>query len=165
MRKILYLLLFCLIGFSAPALAAEVQPGNLAPDFSTKDDQGKTISLHDYRGKAVVLYFYPKDDTPGCTTEAIDFRDHVGEFAKLDTFVLGISFDSQESHRRFKEKYKLPFPLLVDADHKISEAYGVKGNFFASRDVIMIDGKGKILKVLRSVDPAKVVGILLEGAK
>jgi peroxiredoxin Q/BCP len=165
MRKISYFLLLCLLSHGSIASAAELKPGDMAPNFTALDDQGKNVSLRDFRGKAVVLYFYPKDDTPGCTVEAISFRDHHDEFARIDTVILGISFDSPESHRRFKAKHQLPFSLLSDSDRKIAEAYGAKGTLFASRDVIMIDDKGRVVKVLRSVDPSKVVGILLAGAK
>ncbi|HEX5034928.1 MAG TPA: peroxiredoxin [bacterium] len=157
--------MICLFLGSASAQAAELKVGDPAPDFKTVDDQGKAVSLRDFRGKAVVLYFYPKDDTPGCTLEAQSFRDHYSEFQSLDTVVLGISGDSQKSHHAFKEKHQLPFPLLVDEDHKIAKSYGVAIRLFPSRDVIMIDSQGKIMKILRSVDPNTVVGILLKDAK
>ncbi|MFO1464248.1 MAG: peroxiredoxin [bacterium] len=147
------------------AQAAELKVGAPAPDFTAVDDQGKTVSLKDFRGKAVVLYFYPKDGTPGCTVQAQSFRDHYSEFQNLDTVVLGVNYDSRASHQAFKEKNQLPFPLLVDADKKISQAFGVQGNFFPSRDVIMIDANGKIMKILRSVNPETVVGILLKDAQ
>lgn len=102
-----------------------VAVGQQAPDFTLPASSGKTISLHDYRGKNVVLYFYPKDMTPGCTTEACDFRDYHPEFAKLDTVVLGISPDDVKSHDKFTAKHELPFPLLADVDHQVAEAYGV----------------------------------------
>jgi len=160
MRKTLLALSLLLL---SPALhAAELKVGDLAPDFKTVDDQGKAVSLKDYRGKAVLLYFYPKDGTPGCTTEAQSFRDHYSEFQNLETVVLGLSYDNQESHKIFKEKNQLPFPLLVDSDHKIAQAYGVQGALMASRDVILIDDKGKIMKILRSVSPQNIVGILLK---
>lgn len=164
MRRICLLLLAFFYGLGV-AGAAELKVGDKAPEFTAMDEQGKPVSLKDFRGKALVLYFYPKDDTPGCTIEAQSFRDHFDEFQNLETVVLGISFDSQESHKRFKEKHQLPFPLLVDADRKIAAAYGVKGNFFASRDVIVIDDQGKIIKILRSVDPGNIVGVLLKDAK
>ncbi|MDL1870957.1 peroxiredoxin [Deltaproteobacteria bacterium PRO3] len=164
MRQGFLFLAAFLIGLGA-ATAAELKVGAPAPDFSTVDEQGRPVSLKDFRGKAVVLYFYPKDDTPGCTVQAQSFRDHYGEFQNLETVVLGVSFDSQESHKKFKDKHGLPFPLLVDADRKIAQAYGVKGTFFASRDVIVIDADGKIAKILRSVNPSDVVGILLKDAK
>lgn len=151
---------------ASPGLkAAELKLGDPAPDFQTIDDQGKAVSLKDFRGKAVVLYFYPKDDTPGCTIEAKSFSEHYSEFQNLQMVVLGISADSQDSHKKFKEKHQIPFPLLVDKDLKIAQAYGVKGTFFASRDVIVIDDKGKVMKVLRSVKPDTVVGILLKDAQ
>lgn len=164
MRSISIFLIAFLFGVGRVG-AAELKVGSPAPDFSTVDEQGKPVSLKDFRGKAVILYFYPKDDTPGCTVQAKSFRDHIEEFQNLETVVLGVSFDSQESHKKFKEKHGLPFPLLVDADRKIAQAYGVKGTFFASRDVIVIDENGKIRQILRSVDPGSIVGILLKDAK
>ena len=164
MRRICLVLLAFFYGLGV-AGAAALKVGDKAPEFTAIDEQGKTVSLKDFRGKAVVLYFYPKDDTPGCTLEAQSFRDHFDEFQNLDTVILGVSFDSQESHKRFKEKHQIPFPLLVDSDRKIAEAYGAKGYFFASRDVIVIDDQGKITKILRSVDPGNIVGVLLKDAK
>ena len=104
-----------------------LQPGAKAPDFSTTDQSGKKITLKEYRGKKVVLYFYPKDDTPGCTKEACAFRDHFAEFKKLGVEVLGVSVDTEKSHKSFAEKFKLPFTLLADTDKKIVNAYGVWG--------------------------------------
>ncbi|MFO1519623.1 MAG: peroxiredoxin [bacterium] len=157
--------LFALALLTLPLLAhaAPLKKGDPAPDFKTVDEQGKPVALKDFLGKAVLLYFYPKDDTPGCTTEAQSFRDHYSEFQNLDTVVLGISFDTVESHQKFKQKNQLPFPLLVDSDHKIAQAYGVTGTDLASRDVILIDDKGKIMRVIRSVNPATVVSELLKN--
>ena len=141
------------------------KPGQPAPQFALKDQDGAVVRLSDFKGKSLVLYFYPKDDTPGCTAEAQDFRDHYSEFQNLDTVVLGVSYDSQASHKAFKDKHKLPFPLLVDSDHKISQAYGAKGFLFASRDVFLISDQGKILKIFRSVSPNKAVELLLKDAQ
>src|SRR5437660_1004721 len=99
--------------------------GDKAPDFTLKDDQGKDVSLGDFKGKTVVLYFYPKDDTPGCTTEACGFRDDEKKFQKKNTVILGVSADEVASHGKFKTKYKLPFPLLSDPEKKTIQAYGV----------------------------------------
>lgn len=142
--------------------AAELKVGDPAPDFKAVNEAGKTVSLGDFRGKALILYFYPKDDTPGCTIEAQSFRDSYSEFQNLDTIILGVSGDSQESHQAFKEKHQLPFSLLVDSDRKIAKAYGVAINLFPSRDVIMISDQGKVMKILRSVNPRTVAGELLK---
>src|SRR5437016_4949774 len=99
--------------------------GDPAPDFKLKDDGGNEVRLNDLKGKKVVLYFYPKDDTPGCTTEACSFRDDLKKFKAKNAVVLGVSADSMESHAKFKQKFKLPFPLLSDPEKKMLEAYGV----------------------------------------
>lgn len=104
---------------------SEPQVGDIAPDFEAVDEQGKTHSLGSYKGKTVVLYFYPKDDTPGCTTEACGFRDSFAAYRKKGAIVLGVSPDDAKSHAKFKQKHELPFPLLVDTDKKICNEYGV----------------------------------------
>ena len=104
-----------------------LKTGDAAPDFTTTTDEGKTVKLSDYQGKRVVLYFYPKDDTPGCTTQACGFRDHYVEIEEKNAVVLGVSPDNAQSHQKFKTKFNLPFTLLVDEDHAIAEAYGVWG--------------------------------------
>jgi peroxiredoxin Q/BCP len=104
---------------------ATVKPGQKAPDFTVKDESGKTVKLSDFKGRKVVLYFYPKDDTPGCTKEACNFRDGMDTLRKQGAAVLGVSADSVESHKKFKEKFDLNFPLLADTDRKIIEDYGV----------------------------------------
>jgi thioredoxin-dependent peroxiredoxin len=104
-----------------------VEPGQPAPDFSLESDEGDTVSLADLRGRPVVVYFYPKDDTSGCTRQACDIRDAWPEFERFGAIVLGISPDGAASHRRFREKHRLPFRLLVDADHAVAEAYGAWG--------------------------------------
>ncbi len=140
----------------------ELKVGDPAPDFSTTDDVGLPVSLKDYRGKTVILYFYPKDNTPGCTIEAKNFRDHIHDFEGKNAVILGVSFDSQSSHKKFKEKYQLPFRLLVDPDKKIAKAYGSSGLLFTSRNTFVIDGKGKILKIYRGVNPRSHAEELLE---
>jgi len=160
MRK--YLLIPLLL-LAASASAAELKVGDPAPAFQASDEQGKTVSLADFKGKAVLLYFYPMDNTPGCIIEAQSFRDHYSEFQNLETVVLGINYNSKESHQDFKAKQQIPYPLLVDADHKIAKAYGVSGDIVPSRDVIMIDDKGKIMKIMRKVNPSTVVGELLKN--
>src|SRR5690606_34385121 len=107
------------------SMEESLQPGATAPAFETKTDTGDILALEDLRGKNVVLYFYPKADTPGCTTEACEFRDSQTQFDREDTVVLGVSPDSPKALAKFKQKYNLPFTLLSDEDHSIAEAYGV----------------------------------------
>lgn len=121
--------------------------GTVAPDFTTIDDQGKTISLYSFRGKVVVIYFYPKDDTPGCTKEAQSFRDNYEQYQGREMVVFGVSMDDQASHQKFKEKYGLPFQLLVDSDGKITKAYDVDGGGYSKRVTYVIDTEGKISHV------------------
>jgi len=104
---------------------ATLAAGDQAPDFEALDDRGQTVRLSDLRGRRVVLYFYPKDNTPGCTTQACGFRDQYAAIGEKNAIVLGVSPDSALSHVKFRDKYGLPFPLLVDTDHSLSEAYGV----------------------------------------
>lgn len=118
--------------------------GTVAPNFTTVDDSGKTLSLSDFKGKVVVLYFYPKDDTPGCTKEAQSFRDNYQQYQDKDMVVLGVSMDDQGSHKQFKEKYGLPFQLLVDTDGAITKAYDVEGGGYSKRVTYIIDVEGKI---------------------
>jgi len=132
----------------------KLKKGAIAPDFELRDQDGKTHKLSDYKGKKVVLYFYPKDDTPGCTIEACNFRDDNALIKKRGAIVLGISVDDIKSHRKFADKYKLPFTLLSDSDKKIVEKYGVwrqksflgKKYMGTSRETFIIDEQGKILK-------------------
>jgi peroxiredoxin Q/BCP len=146
-----------------------LKPGDKAPDFKAATDDGTTVSLKDFRGKKIILYFYPKDDTPGCTQEACDFRDSIARFKKKDAVVLGVSPDSVASHQKFKTKFELPFPLLADEDHKIAEAYGVwaeksmYGRKFMGivRSTFLIDEKGKIAEVYGKVKVNGHVGELL----
>jgi peroxiredoxin Q/BCP len=147
------------------AQAAALKVGDAAPHFSAPDDQGKTVSLKEFRGKTVILYFYPKDNTTGCTIEAKSFRDHFSEFEGKNAVILGVSYDGAESHQAFKQQYQLPFHLLVDADQKIAEAYGSKGPSHASRDTFVIDPQGKIIKIYRSVDPNQHIQELLQDLK
>ncbi len=121
--------------------------GTVAPAFTTTDDEGNTVSLSDFQGKVVVLYFYPKDDTPGCTKQAQSFRDNYAEYQGKEVVVLGVSMDDQASHQKFKEKYGLPFTLLVDSDGAITKAYDVDGGGYAKRVTYIIDGSGKITHV------------------
>ncbi|BAQ62575.1 alkyl hydroperoxide reductase subunit C-like protein [Geminocystis sp. NIES-3708] len=121
--------------------------GTKAPAFTTKDDQGNTVSLSDFAGKIVVLYFYPKDDTPGCTIEAQGFRDNYEEYKGKDIVVLGVSNDDEASHTRFKEKYGLPFSLLADTNRSISQSYDVDGGGYPKRVTYIINGEGIITHV------------------
>jgi len=132
---------------------SKLQVGDMAPDFETVTETGKKVKLSDYRGKRVVLYFYPKDDTPGCTTQACNFRDAYADIQAHNAVVLGVSPDDVESHKKFSSKFSLPFPLLVDEDHAIAEAYGVwaeKTNYGKKymgivRSHFVIDENGKIV--------------------
>ncbi len=136
-----------------------VSEGQLAPDFTLLADNGREVSLSDHRGKKVVLYFYPKDGTPGCTREAIEFRDMIAEFTKENTVVLGVSKDSVESHQKFKRNHSLPFTLLSDPEGKVLDLYGVwkkrslYGRTFmgTERTTFLIDEKGIIRKIYRKV--------------
>ena len=126
--------------------------GTDAPAFTAKDTNGNTVSLSDFAGKTVVLYFYPKDDTPGCTKQACSFRDAYGDYQGKDVIVLGVSKDDESSHQDFTQKYNLPFPLLADTDGAIIKAYDVDGGGYAKRVTYVIDGTGKIIHVDSSVN-------------
>jgi thioredoxin-dependent peroxiredoxin len=138
-----------------------VEEGKPAPDFELTTDSGESVKLSDFRGKPVVLYFYPKDDTPGCTTQACGIRDSYGEFKKAGAVVLGVSPDDEKSHVKFKEKYELPFTLLADPEHKVAEQYGTwvekknygKEYWGVERSTFLIDSKGNVAKVMRRVKP------------
>jgi len=132
-----------------------VEEGKPAPDFELESDSGETVKLSDLRGKPVVLYFYPKDDTPGCTKQACGIRDAWGEFQRAGAEVFGISADSQASHERFKSKYSLPFTLLADPEHKLGEPYGVsqEGKNSYERSTFVIDADGNVAKIMRRVKP------------
>lgn len=126
--------------------------GTMAPDFTTKDTNGETVKLSDFRGKTVVLYFYPKDDTPGCTKEAQGFRDAYSEYQDKEMVVLGVSRDDEASHKMFAEKYGLPFKLLADVDGSITQAYDADGGGYSKRVTYIIDSEGKIARVYDKVD-------------
>jgi thioredoxin-dependent peroxiredoxin len=128
--------------------------GTQAPNFSSTDEAGQPISLADFKGKTVVLYFYPKDDTPGCTKQACSFRDAEADYSGKDIKVLGVSMDDATSHMAFKEKYSLPFTLVVDKDGAITKAYDVDGGGYAKRVTYIIDGEGQIAEVMDSVQTA-----------
>jgi thioredoxin-dependent peroxiredoxin len=126
--------------------------GTDAPAFTAKDTNGNTISLSDFAGKTVVLYFYPKDDTPGCTKQACSFRDSQAEYKDKDVVVLGVSADDEVSHQAFTNKYNLNFPLLADTQKSIITAYDVDGGGYAKRVTYIIDGNGKIIDVDSAVN-------------
>jgi peroxiredoxin Q/BCP len=139
----------------------ELTEGDPAPDFTLARSGGGSVSLHDFRGQDVVLYFYPKDDTTGCTKEACGFRDHYDALTAANAIVLGISPDSVASHERFADKYSLPFTLLADPDHAVAEEYGVwkeksmygKRYMGIERTTFLIDGQGVIRQIWRKVKP------------
>lgn len=126
--------------------------GSDAPTFTVKDTNGNTVSLSDFKGKTVVLYFYPKDDTPGCTKQACSFRDAVDQYKSKDIVILGVSADDEASHQAFTQKYNLNFPLLADTDKGLIKAYDVDGGGYAKRVTYVIDGNGKIIQVDSSVN-------------
>jgi len=136
-----------------------LKEGDKAPSFKLLSSSGKKVALKDYSGKTIILYFYPKDDTPGCTREACDFRDSHSQYLKKGAVVVGISADSLNSHKKFTEKYSLPFPLLVDENHAVAEQYGVwveksmygKKYFGIERSTFVIGPDGKIKKIFRKV--------------
>jgi peroxiredoxin Q/BCP len=153
---------------SDPAMS-ELKPGDQAPDFTLPADGGGTLSLKQFRGKAVILYFYPKDDTPGCTTEACGFRDSLPDFSKASAAVIGVSRDSAASHDKFKRKHALSFPLAADVDGTVCEAYGtwVEKSMYGrkymgiERATFLIDGKGAIRRIWRKVKvPGHVADVL-----
>lgn len=155
-------------------MAEWVQEGRKAPDFTLADDSGNQVKLSSLRGKPVVLYFYPRDDTPGCTTEACAFRDAKAALAGAGAVVLGVSPDTVESHVKFRDKFKLNFPLLADPEHKVAEKYGAwrektrfgKTAMGIQRSTFLIDAEGVVRKVWKSVKPEghdeQVLGALAE---
>ena len=129
--------------------------GTDAPAFTVKDTNGETVSLSDFAGKTVVLNFYPKDDTPGCTKQACSFRDAQVEYQGKDVVVLGVSADDEASHQQFTEKYELNFPLLADTEKTMIKDYDVDGGGYAKRVTYVIDGNGKIIHVDASVNTSR----------
>lgn len=155
----------------APERIAMVEVGKKAPDFKLKDHEGKDVKLSDYKGQKVVLYFYPKDFTSGCTKESCEFRDMSGDFK--DTVILGVSADSVDSHENFRHKYNLPFQLLSDPDHEVLEKYGAWGektNYGRTymgiiRTTVLVDRQGKVVRVWPKVRVDGHVEKVLEAAK
>ncbi len=140
-----------------------IEAGDVAPDFELPDQDGRPVRLEDFRGQRVVVYFYPKADTPGCTTQACGVRDRKADYAQAGAVVLGVSPDPVAKVQKFHEKYSLDFPLLADEDHSVAEAYGVwveksmygRKYFGNERTTFVVDSEGKIAEVLRKVKPAE----------
>jgi peroxiredoxin Q/BCP len=151
------------------AHANELAPGMPAPTFALPDQDGKTHRLEDYRGHWVVLYFYPKDDTPGCTTESCNFRDDLPALRALGTQILGVSRDDTPSHAAFAAKYALPFPLLSDTQGAVAKAYGTLWSFgpikFTKRHSFLIDPQGKLARIYRDVKPGAHSAQVMEDLK
>ncbi len=158
-----------IVAFTGTAVAAPPAVGQPAPAFKLQDQDGKWHSLADYKGKWVAIYFYPKDDTPGCTTQACSFRDNIFAFNKEGAVILGISVDDVESHKKFAEKHGLPFTLLADADKAVTKEYGVLKSYgvmeLAKRETFLIDPQGRVAKHYESVDPEQNSKIVLEDIK
>ena len=148
-----------------------VEEGKPAPDFALTSDSGETVRLSDFKGRPVVVYFYPKDDTPGCTTQACGIRDNYHAFGERGAVVLGISPDDESSHVKFKQKYGLPFTLLADPDHQVAEQYGVWGErkhygktyMGIERSTFVIDPDGNVAHVMRRVKPDTHVERVLQA--
>ena len=154
-------------------MAEDLKPGDQAPSFDTVDDAGNAVKLADLKGKRVVLYFYPKDNTPGCTQQACAFRDSYPDFGEKNAVIFGVSPDSAKSHQSFRGKFDLPFPLLIDQDHAIAEAYGVwreksmygRKYMGMERATFLIDGKGVIRGLWRKVKVPGHVADVMKAAK
>jgi len=166
------LTLFLLAAFAVAATAISAVPavGGMAPEFKLQDQNGKWHQLADYRGQWVALYFYPKDDTPGCTTQACSFRDNIFAFKNEGAVILGVSVDDVESHKEFAEKHGLPFALLADSEKSVAKEYGVLKKYagimeIARRDTFLIDPEGRIARHYESVDPEENSKIVLRDIK
>lgn len=152
---------------------SDLQPGDKAPNFSMPTNEGNTVSLADYAGRKLVLYFYPKDDTPGCTTEACNFRDNLPKFEKINAAILGVSKDSVAKHEKFVGKFSLTFPLAADEDGSVCEAYGTWGEksmygkkyMGIDRATFLIDENGTILNVWRKVKVPGHVDEVMQAIK
>jgi thioredoxin-dependent peroxiredoxin len=159
------------IGRATRICGLVVQEGNPAPDFTLPSDTGETVRLSDLRGRPVVLYFYPKDDTPGCTAEACGFRDSYAEFEERGALVLGVSPDTEASHATFKAKHSLPFTLLADEDHEVAERYGVwvektwpgHTSMGIDRSTFVIDVEGRVARAMLGVSPEGHAAEVLEA--
>jgi peroxiredoxin Q/BCP len=162
LRIVLLVLVVIVVVLLVPRLLsrwATPAEGSAAPDFTLTSQEGTSVSLKDFRGKWVILYFYPKDQTPGCTREAHNFQVDQPKYAQRNAVVLGVSLDSVDSHKKFCSKEGLNFKLLADTDHKVTDQYGSLKNLgvvkFAARHTFIIDSNGKIAKAYTSVDPAR----------
>jgi peroxiredoxin Q/BCP len=169
LRSIRYLWLAVLVACAAVAAEAPVA-GKPAPEFKLQDQNGKWHELKDYRGKWVTLYFYPKDQTPGCTTQACEFRDNIFAFREANAVILGVSVDDVESHKKFSEKHSLPFPILADSTKQTAKTYGVLKSYLgtmelAKRDTFLIDPEGRIAKHYVDVDPKGHSQVVLNDIK
>jgi peroxiredoxin Q/BCP len=150
-----------------------IEEGSPAPDFTLTSDSGEPVTLSSLRGKEVILYFYPKDDTPGCTTQACGIRDAWGEFEDAGAIVLGVSPDGEASHAKFKKKFDLPFALLADTDHEVADAYGVWGEksyagktyMGVLRSTFVIDSDGNVARVFHDVKPAEHADQVLDALR
>jgi peroxiredoxin Q/BCP len=148
-----------------------VEEGQPAPDFTLTSDAGESVSLSDFRGKPVVVYFYSQDDTPGCTRQACDLRDSYGVFRERGVDVLGVSPDDESSHQRFKSKYGLPFTLLADPNHQVAERYGVwvekdrfgRKSMGIKRSTFVVDSEGNVAKALYGVKPDGHAELVLDA--
>lgn len=160
--------LFTALGFSGGA-QAQVAVGDMAPDFRLQDQNGQWHTLAQHRGQWIALYFYPKDQTPGCTKEACAFRDNIFAFQQIGATILGVSLDDVKSHEEFAKKYSLPFPLLADTDGTVAEKYDVLRNFLilkiAKRQSFLINPEGKVVKHYDDVDPEKHTAQVLADLK
>lgn len=160
-------ILFLIMGIAKGEDDMPLKVGDSAPDFQLKDETGEMHTLAEFRGKKVVLYFYPKDNTPGCTKEACSFRDGYSILQEAGIVILGVSFDSPESHRKFKDKYKLPFILLSDEKKEVAKAYdasgGILGSLMAKRYTYLIDELGKIVYIFKKVDVKNHAGEVLQA--
>ena len=168
-RRITGLIAALLLAAACAAVADAPPVGSPAPEFRLPDQDGKLHSLSEYRGKWVALYFYPKDETPGCTTEACSFRDNVFAFNKEGAVILGISVDDVASHKAFVAKHGLPFTLLADSDKAVTRQYGVLKSYglfeLARRDTFIIDPQGRVAKHYESVNPDSHSTAVLEDIK
>jgi peroxiredoxin Q/BCP len=170
-RSIPFILALALVASLGAAYgAAQPTLGSAAPDFKLQDQNGKWHTLADYRGKWVTLYFYPKDQTPGCTTQACEFRDNIFAFREANAVILGVSVDDVESHKQFSEKHGLPFPILADSTKDTAKKYGVLKSYLgtmelAKRDTFLIDPQGRIVKHYADVDPKGHSQLVLKDIK
>jgi thioredoxin-dependent peroxiredoxin len=170
MKRMRYLIAGFLMAWLGTSLAAAPKLGSMAPEFKLQDQNGKTHQLKDYRGKWVALYFYPKDQTPGCTTQACEFRDNIFAYKEAGAVILGVSVDDVESHKKFSEKHGLPFPILADSTKVTAKDYGVLKSYLgalelAKRDTFLIDPEGRIVRHYADVDPKGHSKIVLEDIK